>query len=78
MSDIPKTMSGWVQYGALGAALTAEQMSTADLFREHAECVRMLCTPVMGDLRERWEDALDAVCEELGKRVDGAYSRGMR
>lgn len=61
-----------------GVGLVAERMSTADLFRAHAECIRYLAGPLRDAERERWAEALDAVCETLGKRVDGAYSRGMR
>lgn len=67
----PKTMSEWVNRPKTdyAAADVAENMSTADLFRAHAECSHP------PDRGARWAEALDAVCEALGKRVDAANER---
>ena len=79
------TMAEWVShedypdtYYPHGAGLVADRMDTVDLFRAHAECIRHLSAPHLINTHDRWVEALDAVCETLGKRVDGAYSRGMR
>ena len=78
----PTTIAEWVERagerGIPSAEDIATRMSTADLFRAHAECSRRLSEPMRISAEERWAEALDAVCETLGKRVDGAYSRGMR
>lgn len=83
---ICESISEWVimyhdhpnDYIPHGVGLVAERMSTSDLFKAHAECIRYLCAPLLVNTHDRWAEALDAVCEALGKRVDGAYSRGMR
>lgn len=76
----PTTIAEWVERENCfsGAYTVAAKMSAADLFRAHAECVRRLSEPMTIYQLGRWSDALDAVCEVLGERVDGAYSRGMR
>ncbi len=78
----PTTIAEWVERagerGIPSAEDIAKRQSTADLFRTYAECNRRLSEPMVVNVEARWTKALDAVCEVLGKRVDGAYSRGMR
>jgi hypothetical protein len=71
----PYTYAGlneWVEdkYPHESATAVAKRYSMADLMREHSVITRWLCAPLSDDVRARWLDALDAVCEEIGARFD--------
>ena len=61
-----------------GAGMVAEQMDTAALFMAHADAVVALARDLAEDDRGAWNDALKAVCEELGQRIDAARFDGQR
>lgn len=62
----------FVSYSQEPAADVAQRMSTASLFADHAAASMMLCRELHPHERARWEVALEAVCAELGCRIDAA------
>ena len=62
---------------AWGAAGVTEQMDTADLFMAHAESIMEIPrTAEESGERDAWQEALRAVCDELGQRIDAARFDG--
>lgn len=72
------TMAEWVDshdhpvFVQESAEYVAERFAGAALFRAHAAATIKLCCPLRNHERERWDEALAAVCDELGKRLDAA------
>ena len=71
MSDYVRS-GDWLFYLDEPAEVIALRMSTAALFLDHAKATVSLCGSPSDSERSRWESALEAVCAELGRRIDAA------
>lgn len=69
------TVAAWVvrdgdQYAREMVESVVERATMRELMEAHSETTIKLCSPLNDEMRERWEEALKAVCEEIGERFD--------
>jgi hypothetical protein len=73
------TIKEWIEADGYFAAVDREvepmatvvgRLTMADLMAAHSEATIALCGPLRDEARERWQEALKAVCEAIGDRFD--------
>lgn len=80
VGDPYTSMLEWIErdgnkYAAEPAESVAHRLPMADLMRAHSTATIRLCGPLHNNERELWEEALEAVCQEIGKRFEGLTAR---
>lgn len=51
-------------------AIVTARLTMAELMAAHSEATIALCGPLRDKARERWQEALSAVCKAIGDRFD--------